>query len=158
MSTSAIAGTRWRLFIGLSALVTLAWVAYGAALLFLPYFTTDQQRGLFGDMFGALNTLFSGLAFAGVIYAVHLQTLELALQRQELEQTRDELRRSSDAQEQTSRALRQQLFLAALTASIQASAALLERLPPQSVGAEEQEARISARQRTLDQVLAEGIG
>lgn len=31
------------------------------------------DRGTFGDMFGAVNTLFSGLAFAGVIYAIFLQ-------------------------------------------------------------------------------------
>jgi hypothetical protein len=31
------------------------------------------DRGTFGDMFGAVNALFSGLAFAGVIYAIILQ-------------------------------------------------------------------------------------
>jgi hypothetical protein len=43
-------------------------------------------------MFGSVNALFSGLAFAGVIYAIFLQRRELFLQRQELEQTREELK------------------------------------------------------------------
>ena len=51
------------------------------------------NRGQFGDMFGAVNTLFSGLAFAGVIYAIFLQRNELELQRDELRLTRTELNR-----------------------------------------------------------------
>ena len=31
---------------------------------------TWNNRADFGEMFGAVNTLFSGLAFAGVIYAI----------------------------------------------------------------------------------------
>lgn len=52
---------------------------------------TWNDRGTFGDMFGAINSLFSGLAFAGLIYTIHLQLKELGLQRDELEQTRAEL-------------------------------------------------------------------
>jgi hypothetical protein len=48
------------------------------------------NRGTFGDMFGAVNTLFSGLAFAGVIYAIILQGRELELQREELRASRKE--------------------------------------------------------------------
>ncbi len=50
------------------------------------------DRGTFGDMFGSINALFSGLAFAGVIIALYMQKKELSLQRIELEQTRDELK------------------------------------------------------------------
>jgi len=50
------------------------------------------ERGSFGDMFGAVNALFSGLAFAGVIIAILLQKNELSLQRKELELTRGELK------------------------------------------------------------------
>lgn len=42
-------------------------------------------------MFGAVNALFSGLAMAGVIYAVFLQREELSLQRQELKAQREEM-------------------------------------------------------------------
>ncbi len=50
-----------------------------------------QDRGTFGDMFGAVNALFSGLAFATLIYTIFLQKSELQLQRQELVLTRTEL-------------------------------------------------------------------
>lgn len=43
-------------------------------------------------MFGAVNALFSGLALAGVVVAIFMQSRELKLQRDELEQTRAELR------------------------------------------------------------------
>ncbi|WP_431510203.1 putative phage abortive infection protein [Variovorax sp. DAIF25] len=46
------------------------------------------NRGSFGDMFGAVNALFSGFAFAGLILAIRLQSEELALQRRELADTR----------------------------------------------------------------------
>jgi hypothetical protein len=48
-----------------------------------------EKRGQFGDMFGGVNALFSGLAFAGVIYAILLQRRELALQREELRLSRE---------------------------------------------------------------------
>ena len=63
------------------------------ALTFLLFFIADSdRRGQFGDMFGAVNALFSGLAFAGLIITLILQKTELSLQRDELEQTREELR------------------------------------------------------------------
>lgn len=61
------------------------WVANGIILHRIP------ERGSFGDMFGAVNALFSGLAFTGVIYAIILQKKELSFQREELELTRSEL-------------------------------------------------------------------
>ena len=51
-----------------------------------------EDRGTFGDMFGAVNALFSGLAFVGVIFAILLQSNELKLQRKELRFTRNELK------------------------------------------------------------------
>jgi hypothetical protein len=66
------------------------------------------KRGTFGDMFGSINALFSGLALAGIILTILLQKKELALQRQELKDTREELKRAADAQENSERALRRQ--------------------------------------------------
>lgn len=64
------------------------------------YFSMQDwtTRASFGDMFGAVNTLFSGLAFAGVIYAIFLQGKELELQREELKLTRKELEKSANSQ------------------------------------------------------------
>lgn len=38
-----------------------------------------DYRGIVGDMFGAVNALFSGLAFAGLIYTITVQRKELSL-------------------------------------------------------------------------------
>ena len=62
----------------------------------------------FNNMFGGLNTLFSGLALAGIILTILLQKNELALQRQELVDTREELRRTAQAQENAEKALNRQ--------------------------------------------------
>lgn len=75
----------------------------------------SEDRGLFGDSFGGLNALISGLAFAGIIYTILLQQSqlkiqreELILQRKELELTRKELKRSAEAQEKSEIALSKQ--------------------------------------------------
>jgi hypothetical protein len=68
-----------------------------------------DNRGTFGDSFGAINSLFSGLAFAGVIFTILLQRRELSLQREELNLTRKELHRTAEAQELSHQALAQQV-------------------------------------------------
>ena len=74
-----------RVFRILVALVVFVWVGMG----FLVSRTEDP--GKFGDMFGAVNALFSGLAFAGLIGTLLLQRRELSLQRTELQLQRKEL-------------------------------------------------------------------
>lgn len=49
-----------------------------------------DDRGTFGDMFGAVNALFSGLAFAGIIWTILLQRNELRLQREDSRLNREE--------------------------------------------------------------------
>lgn len=44
-----------------------------------------QLKGAFGDQFGALSSLFSGLAFAGIIYTILLQRNDLVATRREVE-------------------------------------------------------------------------
>lgn len=48
----------------------------------------DDKQGTFGDKFGSVNTLFSGLAFAGVLFTIFLQSRELSATRSELKLTR----------------------------------------------------------------------
>lgn len=81
------------------------------ALTFFLFFITDSgERGQFGDMFGAVNALFSGLAFAGLIITLILQKTELGLQREELEQTREELRNQRVEFETQNETLKYQRF------------------------------------------------
>lgn len=53
-------------------------------------FIESDLRGTFGDMFGSVNALFSGLALAGIILTILMQKQELKLQRDELSETRKE--------------------------------------------------------------------
>ena len=50
-----------------------------------------EKYGTFGDTYGALNTLFSGLAFAILIITMLMQRQELKAQREELAEQRNEL-------------------------------------------------------------------
>ena len=50
------------------------------------------DRGTFGDKFGFINSLFSGLALTGIIISIYFQQYELSLQRQELSETRKEFK------------------------------------------------------------------
>ncbi|MCU0346834.1 MAG: putative phage abortive infection protein [Saprospiraceae bacterium] len=43
----------------------------------------ETARGTYGDMFGVVNSLFSGMALAGIIYTILLQREELTLTRNE---------------------------------------------------------------------------
>jgi hypothetical protein len=54
--------------------------------------TKWEESAAFGDSFGAINALFAGLAFAGIVYTILIQRDELALQREELQLQRQELR------------------------------------------------------------------
>lgn len=66
--------------------ISAVWVIYWLVLvLTIKNYNHDWQvRGLFGDMFGAINALFSGLAFAGLIITILLQREELKAQKEEL--------------------------------------------------------------------------
>lgn len=75
-----------------------------------------EVRGQFGDMFGAINSLFSGLAFAGIIVAILIQRAELQLQREELRLAREEQQRLVAAQQDASRSLDRQFRIQTLSA------------------------------------------
>lgn len=83
--------------------VILLWAL---SVVIIMTFVDRDFRGVAGDMFGAVNSLFSGLAFAGIIYtiaiqreelkeqqkAISMQTEELSLQRKAIEMQNEELR------------------------------------------------------------------
>lgn len=116
----------------LLGLVVVAWIITFIVI----YFSLGdwQTRGQFGDMFGALNVLFSGFAFAALFYTISLQqrqlkqqdeqlTLqraELRLQREEMVASRSELARQADAQAALTRATIAQIRVASINAHIEA--------------------------------------
>ncbi|MGI0525740.1 putative phage abortive infection protein [Rhizobium giardinii] len=88
------------------ALVAAFWLAnlwYGSGL-------DHDSRGLFGDMFGAVNALFSGLAFAGVAYAIVMQRYEVALARQENSDTKKLLTAQEQQIKRQNEATEKQVF------------------------------------------------
>lgn len=77
-------------FIITSIIVTLVIIGLWIGTYFLLRGKSNEVRGTFGDMFGSVNALFSGLALAGIILTILLQRKELRLQREELRDTRKE--------------------------------------------------------------------
>jgi len=54
--------------------------------------SSNDFRGSFGGMFGGIESLFSGLAFCGIIITILQQSAELKLQREEMALQREEMR------------------------------------------------------------------
>lgn len=52
-------------------------------------FSDWPTRGQFGDSFGLINSLFSGLTFLGLILTIYLQRREIKVQLKELKETND---------------------------------------------------------------------
>ena len=76
----------------------IVWLMFGGVIiLFLLNFSMiffvhgENTRGTFGDQFGAVNALFSGLAFTGLIYTIILQRSDLEIQRHDLKLQREEI-------------------------------------------------------------------
>lgn len=107
----------------LVALIVSGWFYYGSQM--EEHFKSPADRATHGDMYGGLNALFSGLAFAGIIVTLVLQREELELQRQELRYTREELARTATAQESAQSALMDSARLQALDARIGCLTALV---------------------------------
>lgn len=96
------------IFIWMLAIVSLLWFTNMYLVVFENKKDSDFDKGTFGDMFGAVNALFSGLAFAGLIYTAMMQREELKLQREELGLTREEFKRMVATQELSEQALKKQ--------------------------------------------------
>ncbi|GAA5097746.1 hypothetical protein GCM10023210_33090 [Chryseobacterium ginsengisoli] len=73
-------------------------------------FHFDKDPNNIGDSFGAINSLFSGLALAGIILTILMQKKELEYQRKELELTRDEMVRTRKEFETQNLTLSKQQF------------------------------------------------
>ena len=70
-------------------------ILYASIIIYLSWPISSfsvSSSGVFGDSFGLLTSLFSGLAFAGLIITIVMQKEELALQREDLSLTRTELK------------------------------------------------------------------
>ena len=108
---------------------TFYWILFGAIVIMIAapilihHFSgaDDTTRGTFGDMYGMVNALFSGLATGGVILAILLQRLDLKIQRQELRNSIEQL----ELQREEMQLQRQEMQQS--TAEIRAQKEILDR-------------------------------
>lgn len=112
-----------KLLFRMSIFVVLVWM--GSAVVIFFSFDNWTDRGTFGDLFGAINALFSGLAFAALIYTILLQRKEINQNKEEIVLNRKELSKSVKAQQATSKALISQAEQTHLTAKINAMNSLM---------------------------------
>jgi hypothetical protein len=84
------AGKKYWWFVVAVVAVFVMWAGYGFVI--SSVVRTPEERGLFGDEFGALNTLFAGLAFAAFLVALLLQKESIDIQADELRHQRNELK------------------------------------------------------------------
>lgn len=124
MSTEEQITSKIMPLIWLSLAIIVALCAIGGASYYL--FPSWEIRGQFGDSFGVTSSLFSGLAFAALIYTVNLQRKELSLQRRELELTRNEIKRSALAQEASERSLSNQANALEVAARLNALSSVID--------------------------------
>ncbi|MDT0123890.1 hypothetical protein Q9R46_14610 [Paenibacillus sp. RRE4] len=82
--------------------------------IFIPmiYKESEFGAGTFGDMFGGVNALFSGLAFVGLIYTILLQKQDLALQTKAIKDQTTETTRTANELERQRKLLYFQLVVA----------------------------------------------
>ncbi len=106
------------LLIKLIVLVILIWIV--STIVILLSLDNWSDRGTFGDLFGAVNALFSGLAFAGLIYTIYLQKQDLIIQRREIELNRNELKKAAKAQQHSEKALVDQVEQMKISAKLNA--------------------------------------
>ena len=113
----------------------IAWLIFGFIALL-----GAKDLGEFGDFLGSLNTLFSGLAFVGLVVAIllqredlrkqttalNLQREELKLQREELAATRQVLDKQHEEMKQSAKAHRDQAKHLKLSARLNMLSTLYE--------------------------------
>lgn len=95
------------IIVALATVIGLWFLNLLVALVFHDY---NSDSGTFGDTFGIVTSLFSGLAFAGIIISIFLQSKELMLQRRQLSLQAKELHDQSIAFNEQNKVLEQQKF------------------------------------------------
>jgi hypothetical protein len=106
-------------------LVFLVWTGS----IVLHYYFSDFVKKSFNEIsFTGISSLFSALAFAGIIFTILLQRKELQLQRKELRETRKVLAKTATAQEASARQFERQSNNMKMSAKLNAYNTLIENL------------------------------
>ncbi len=104
--------------------VVVLWLVSGWLIVALLDEWAD--RGTFGDLFGAVNALFSGLAFAALLYTIVLQRDEIRQNREEIVLNRRELSKGAKLQQKAQQVLIQQVEQTHLSAKMNAMRTLVD--------------------------------
>lgn len=97
----------WKNFALAGGAVFILWLAFFFVVSI--YGGCFTKTGPFGDSFGVLNTLFTGLAFAGMICTLLMQRQELTLQREEIRLALAEYNRIAEANEEAAKVAKENL-------------------------------------------------
>lgn len=140
-------------------LVLIVWLA--APMITNGIFDSMENRGQAGDLFGSVNSLFAGLAFAGVIYSVRLQREDLRIVREDSRRTKAVLEKQEANNEAQRRQIDRQNFEATFFRLLETYASAVRNLKfstdPTSPALEGHDA-IAGLIRKIDTTFMEGPG
>ena len=151
--------------IPLLILVVCVSVWYGVGRLPTNWFPAASNEGFtkagtFGDSFGYVNSLFSALALAGVVYAVILQTVQFRIQQREILENRQSLNETRETQQRQAQSLAGQadaLLLAAYLSTLNTFHRMLSQeidaSPPGSPERHRIETQLRGVRRDLNTVI-----
>lgn len=94
-----------RYFVIWASAILVVCIVYG--FLAFKLFCTLENSAKFGDSFGALNAVFTGLAFAGVIITFHIQRRQFETQIEDMLESKAIQLRITSAQEETAKIQRE---------------------------------------------------
>lgn len=111
--------------------VQTPWIVLKAANTYRGEIPDFAERGQFGDMYGLANAVFSGLAFLGLIIAIHLQRQDLMVNTAVLLQSKVEMEKTNRALTEQTTQMKYAGLLSALPVMIEQQKARLHTIAPQ---------------------------
>lgn len=100
--------------------LSIGMISIGLFFMVKKYIPELENLALFGDSFGFVNTLFSGLALITISYSIILQLNAFKLQQKELQLTREEFKKTAEAQIESQKEFQKQTNILALQSIISA--------------------------------------
>ena len=141
------------LLIKLILLVIIIWGL--SAFLIMVFLSEWSERGTFGDLFGAVNALFSALAFAALICTIVLQREEIKQNREEIVLNRKELEKSAKLQRKAQEVLIQQVEQTHLSAKMNAMRTLVDYYNNQILNPKSTEEIIEKAKQKRKQIIVQ---
>ena len=105
------------IMVAVFVLITAVWLS--SFFLIRCLYGPPDGPGPAGDLFGAVGALFSGCAFAGVLWAILLQRKSLQIQHDDLKATQKEMKQAREAHEESAKTLRKQVDATSVQTRVQ---------------------------------------